>query len=113
LSNGHKRRKVERRREHGEQDEPKSAKGQNERHATGRAGSADKVFHVVSRAARGAPKRLAVVALGVCFQAFSLLRAWAGLHVGALDDGVAFGPVLTAATQHGIVYIKSSLNHGS
>ena len=113
MSNGHKRRKVERRREDCEPDESKSAKSQNERHATRRAGSTDKILHVVSRAARGAPKRLAVVALVLCFQAFSLLRARAGLYVGALDDGVALGSVLTAAAQHGIVYIESSLNQGS
>jgi hypothetical protein len=42
-----------------------------------------------------------------------LLRARAGLYVGALDDGVALGSVLTAAAQHGIVYIESSLNQRS
>jgi hypothetical protein len=63
-------------------------------------------------ATRSASRNLAIVAFFVGYQAILFLGAWTSFLIGALDNGVAFGAELAAATQTRVVNVKPSLNHG-
>jgi hypothetical protein len=75
------------------------------------AGLALEVFDEVSRAARGASERLAVVAFLICLQTILFPFARTSEGIGASHDGVALRAVLAASTQSRVIDVITSLNH--